>query len=606
MKQVSFLKEVFRHLTRTERRKYSLVVIIQALLGFLDLFGVAIIGAIGAISIRGVNSQPTNSSIQRLLSLIGLADDSLQTQVIILSLVATALLITKTVLSMIVTKKIFIFLARVTTRISGILTHKVFNQDLAQLQTLSIQRIQFSVSTGVSALITGILGNITILISDFVLLFIIFLGLLLVDPLSAIFIVAMFLLVGLLLKRLTHKQSRELGLQMSDLAVGTDALLQELNNSYRELFVKNRRQHYISKVIDSRSEYNVAFANQTFLPNVSKYVVEISIILGALLISGIQFALNDASHAIAGLAVFLAAGSRLAPSLLRIQQSWLQIQSSIGTSEMTRVLMAGLVRNQPEAEATSDLDNSALEFQPSVEIKSLKFTYPGQSAPTIKNLSLDIPIGAFVAIVGPSGSGKSTFIDLLLGINKPDSGKIRISGLEPRQAIRKWPGSIGYIPQDVAIIKGTLAQNVMLGYPAEELNTKLLRESLKVADLVDYWENLRQGFDSPVGEEGLRVSGGQKQRIGIARALYGSPRLIVMDEATSALDATTEERVTKSLKTFSGNSTLIVIAHRLSTVKDADLIYYLSEGEIKAFGNFSELMKKVPSFRQQATLMGLQ
>ena len=200
MKQLRLLREVLNYLTIVERRRYFFVMGFQALLGFLDLAGVAVIGAIGAITIRGINSQPSNGSIQRFLEFIGLGSTTLQKQVIVLSLLATGLLITKTFLSILLSRKIFMFLARVTTRISGNLTKEIFNQDLAKLQALSIQRIQFSVSTGVSSLVIGILGLLTILVSDLVLLLIIFLGLLLIDAISAMFIISIFIGIGLLLQ----------------------------------------------------------------------------------------------------------------------------------------------------------------------------------------------------------------------------------------------------------------------------------------------------------------------------------------------------------------------------------------------------------------------
>jgi ABC-type multidrug transport system fused ATPase/permease subunit len=210
-----------------------------------------------------------------------------------------------------------------------------------------------------------------------------------------------------------------------------------------------------------------------------------------------------------------------------------------------------------------------------------------------------------VAIVGSSGAGKTTLVDLLLGVIEPDSGTIGISGLTPKLVVSKWPGAIAYVPQDVAISNGTVRENVALGFPARVATDELVWGAIDLAQLRTFVSELQSGLDSQVGERGARISGGQRQRLGIARALFTKPKLLVLDEATSSLDGQTEADISDAIQGLKGSVTIVMIAHRLSTVRNADLVIYLHEGKILAQGSFEDVRNSVPNFDNQAQLMGL-
>jgi ABC-type bacteriocin/lantibiotic exporter with double-glycine peptidase domain len=217
---------------------------------------------------------------------------------------------------------------------------------------------------------------------------------------------------------------------------------------------------------------------------------------------------------------------------------------------------------------------------------------------------LEVKAGQFVAIVGESGSGKTTLIDLMLGMVTPESGTIEISNFSPLEAINHWPGKIAYVPQDVAIIDGDIKRNITLEencmLPDSEI-LKVLEKAHLERDVLEMPSGLRE----LVGERGIRLSGGQRQRLGIARALFTNPEMIIFDEATSSLDPITEKTVTKAIYEKKGNVTLIVVAHRLSTVKSADLVVLLDKGKIVAQGTFEEVRAVSPKFDQQAKLVNL-
>jgi ABC-type multidrug transport system fused ATPase/permease subunit len=231
--------------------------------------------------------------------------------------------------------------------------------------------------------------------------------------------------------------------------------------------------------------------------------------------------------------------------------------------------------------------------------------YPNAKSPAVSGVSLEIESGSSVAIVGTSGAGKTTIIDVLLGVLYPNDGQVSISNMQPLEAIAKWPGAISYVPQDIVISAGTIRENVALGYPIDVATDELVMAALKIAQLDEFVKSLPCGIDTEVGERGAKISGGQRQRLGIARAMFTQPHLLVLDEATSALDGETEASISESIRQLRGSTTVVMIAHRLSTVRDADVVVYLSDGKVVATGSFEEVRKSVPDFDRQAKLMGL-
>ena len=292
---------------------------------------------------------------------------------------------------------------------------------------------------------------------------------------------------------------------------------------------------------------------------------------------------------------------------LAVKQNLLTIRQSTGAADQTFELI-NEIGNQIEI---SDTDSSAsaefnyFEFRPHIEIKSLCVKYPGDTSFEIQNLSLRIDSGQSVAFVGPSGAGKTTIVDLILGVLEPASGEVMISDVTPMAAARRWPGAISYVPQNIFISSGTVRENVGLGFPIEVASDGRVWSALESADLLSVVSGLPKELDAPLGENGGRISGGQRQRIGIARALFTSPKILVLDEATSALDAQSEEAIRNSIQKLSGDVTVLIVAHRLSTVRSADLVVYIDQGKIIAKGTFAEVRRAVPNFDTQAVLMGL-
>jgi ABC-type multidrug transport system fused ATPase/permease subunit len=279
---------------------------------------------------------------------------------------------------------------------------------------------------------------------------------------------------------------------------------------------------------------------------------------------------------------------------------------STGVAKTTLDLIEslGVNGNRNVVGSYSPFQTEHMGFKGSAQIENIDFSYTSQKE-TIKGVSLQIRPGEFLAVVGPSGGGKSTLMDILLGIIEPSNGTVTISDKRPSEAIHIWPGAISYVPQEVFITKGTIRENVCLGFDAEEISDEQVWAALSLAHLEDHVMQLPNTINYEVGERGSRLSGGQRQRLGIARALITKPKILVLDEATSALDGESEIAITRSIEELKSETTVITIAHRLSTIRNADRVAYIEGGNLVALGTISQVREKIPNFDLLATNMGL-
>lgn len=594
-----------RILSIRDRRKVFAATILQVLLSGLDLLGVLAIGLLGTLSLTNQNSESSILQVQSTLKLLGISNFDYHSQLIIIGGFAIALLVGRTLLSIVFTRRIMFFLGRRGAKLSTELVARLLSRPILEVQSRTIQETLFAVTRGVEFITYQILATSVVLISDLALLIVMSIGLFAIDPATAIGTISMFSLVGFFLYRYMHVRAGTLGLKSSLQNIESNEKIVEVFGSFRESVVRNRRDYYAREIGGTRYQVAETASEYNFLPFVSKYVIETAVILGAVLIGGIQFLMSDASNAIPTLGVFLAAGSRIAPAVLRVQQGSITIKGAIGQAAPTLDLIDSL-GSEPIVQNMNDALNTQHEgFNSKVELQQVNFTYPNSVDRAITDVSFTIVPGAFVAFVGLSGAGKTTIIDILLGVLIPDEGSVLISGLPPLHAVSKWPGAVAYVPQDVVIAAGTIRENVSLGYPREFAANNLVLEALRIAQLEKYVNELPLGIDTEVGERGTKLSGGQRQRLGIARAMFTRPQLLVLDEATSSLDGETEASISESIHELRGSTTVIMIAHRLSTVKNADLIIYMGQGKVEAIGTFDEVRKLNSDFDRQATMMGL-
>lgn len=279
------------------------------------------------------------------------------------------------------------------------------------------------------------------------------------------------------------------------------------------------------------------------------------------------------------LGIFLVAAFRMIPSANRIMTSVQTLKSAYPTIDLVYNEFK-LINNSSSDKRTGIYVN----FNDQIEMNNISFSYTN-SKKVLSDINIKISKGKSIGIIGPSGSGKSTLVDLILGLLSPTSGSIKIDGLDINNVMTSWQNKIGYVPQSIYLTDDTIKNNIAFGLPENQINNESISRVIKIAQLGEFIDSLPEGLDTKVGERGVRLSGGQRQRIGIARALYHEPSILVLDEATSALDTNTEIEVMKAVNSLHGKKTLIIIAHRLSTVNNCDLIYKISSGKIIEVGN---------------------
>jgi ATP-binding cassette, subfamily B, bacterial PglK len=592
-------------LEKKDRVKSLALVVIQIGLSFIDLLGVALFGVLGALAINGSASRAPGDRVSRLLEFLRIDQESIQSQAMIIGVLATFLLVFKTLLSIFLTRRTMFFLSRRGALITQTLISKLLSRSIQEVQKRSMQENVYALSGGVSNITSGIIGTSISILSDLSLLLVMLIGLFVVDPIISIFTLVMFGSIALGLYLVLQARARFLGEKQAFLSISNIQLVQEVIGSYRETIVNGRRPYYVKEIGRRQNELATNSAEMGFMPSISKYVLEISLVIGTLVISATQFARTDAARSVAVLSLFLAASTRIAPAILRIQQGAIAIKSISASAEKTFEMIDELKDITPELLKVPDFVAVHDGFEGSVKLENVEFAYHNNKAPTIKKTNLIIEPGQLVAFVGKSGVGKTTLVDLILGVLQPTDGRISVGKLPPLEAIKSFPGAVAYVPQDVKLTIGTVRQNLTLGYRESEISDEIMWNALDLAQLKPFVTDKTEGLDYYLGDGGTNLSGGQKQRFGIARALVTNPKLLVLDEATSALDSETELNISDAILNLKGKTTVILIAHRLSSIRSCDQIFYIEGGEIKSSGTFNQLKNLIPDFKKQAELMGL-
>ena len=594
------VSQIFSFLSPLDRKKLTGLTILQTSLGVLDLIGIAAIGALGALTVTGVTGAQPGDRVSAALGFLGIENLSLQAQATWLGAGAGLVLILKTVLSAFITRASLRFLGVKSAEISGSLISRLLQSDLGVVNSKSKQQHLYACTTGSNALALGILGSLSLLVSDVSLSLLILAGLLVIDWTLSVATILLFGGVAILVHKFISQEAREKGAEIAATTVKSNQEIVDSLVNFREIATRGLRNEFSNHLRLTRKSMSRTYADLTFLPNISKYIVELTVVFGGLVIGTLQFLREDSVRAVATITLFIAASARIAPAILRIQQSIVGIRVNLTACESTLELDRSL---PPLLKSTDNKRHNSVIFpELEVSVVNVGIEFPDFQ---LRNLNFKIPHSSFFALVGPSGSGKTTLADLLMGILTPTSGSVFFNEHNAMDLAQIYPGIIGYVPQEVNVIRGTIRENVLFGFRKEEFSDDEIWNALRVASLEDTIRNSSLGLDLVIGDGLSTLSGGQKQRLGIARAILTRPRLIVFDEATSSLDAETEESITQSLEKLRESTSIVMIAHRLSTVRNADQIIYLEEGELRAIGTFAELRDLIPNFDNQAKLMGL-
>ena len=386
-----------------------------------------------------------------------------------------------------------------------------------------------------------------------------------------------------------------------DYSFSVASLMTEMMGALKEVTLRGKAQEVADEVHAHRVHATRARSHLMFLNAVPKFVTDTGLVAGFALVGGVAWWLGGVEQAFEAIALFAVAGMRMIPSVNRFQSVMTQTASSLPHAE---AVLRDIVDARRYVEQAEQLGHEPLPEHPvQLDLHDIWFTYPGSTEPAVQRVNLTIPMGTSVALVGSSGAGKSTLVDLLLGLLEPDRGRVEIDGLALQDVLGAWRSRVGYVPQEVNLFNGTIAQNVALTW-GQDIDEDAVVRALQRAQLMDLVRE-RGGLHVTIAERGLALSGGQRQRLGIARALYTDPLVLVLDEATSALDSSTEADVARAIRELHGKVTVIAVAHRLSTVRHSDQVLFMKDGTIAAQGTFDEVVQRHPEFARQAHFSGL-
>lgn len=463
---------------------------------------------------------------------------------------------------------------------------------------------------GVGATVSGVLIPFCQLSGELFTFVAVLVVLIVAEPLLALATIIYFFLVAAVLYTWVLRKAVKAGQDNRTYSNKAVRLLQEMVHSLKEVTLRNKSAEVADVVLSVRRRASQARANQSFLGAIPRYVLEAGLIGGLGIGAAIGYAQasaagdpNPVNGAIAAVALFGVAGFRIVPSLTRFQTIMGQTGANM---PFAQDVMREIARGQTYVAAERAAGDTSLpEGAHSLRLDQVTFTYPGGEVPAVRDVSLELPFGQTLALVGASGSGKTTLVDIILGLLEPQEGHVLVGDTPLARVLQGWRQRVGYVPQDVSLFDASVARNVALAWKDDEVDEDRVRRALARAQLLDVVEARPGGIHGKVGERGLNLSGGQRQRLGVARALYTDPLVLVMDEATSALDTSTEAAVTSAIRELAGDVSVIVVAHRLATIRHSEQVCFMREGRMIAKGTFDEVVAAEPDFAQQAALAGL-
>lgn len=559
----------------------------QVLLAIIDMAAIALVYPLVSLA----SGTPPDSSLLRPIRLLFHSSDT-NTLLVTTATIVVLLFVAKSTTSIIFNWWLAGFTNQIRANVSthllctylttpyGVISRRSTG-DLLKVQQDAVN--QFTLA-GVYALMTSVSHAATILGISMVLLF--------SAPIPTLALVAYFTIAGAIYLRIVRPAAERAGREAMTSAGQTWRSAMTALGAIKEVQLRSAQPFFVDRYGAAVNRAAQAHRISGFLAGLPRHILEVLFVL-AIGLAIVLTSRGQSGEALGVLGLFVAAGFRLLPAVTGL----LGNVSTMQVSKDSARHVADDWRRLEEDPGNQGRGRS-LPFNTELLLTGVSYQYPDGAATVLDNISLRVPNGNSLAIVGPSGSGKTTFVDLILGFYEPSQGSITVDGISIHEDIAAWRLNVAYVPQDVFLIEGTIEENISFAaqYSDPKEHQEVLDRVIRQADLLDLIESLPDGLATQVGERGSRFSGGQKQRIGMARALYRQPRLLVLDEATSALDNVTEHRVAKVLHDLGDDVTIIVVAHRLSTVKEADAIAIIEGGKLGAVGTFDDLKNNNATF----------
>jgi ABC-type multidrug transport system fused ATPase/permease subunit len=598
---ILLLKVGFLSLDRTQRFKYIFFTIMGAGLAVLELIGVGLSALIGVLLMSEFLEIEVPILVSKVLGSLKIVNGDEFSRLFFLVFISLILLILKSLLSLLLSRRLFRFLTQIESNEIESISKKIFNSQYEKVSKYQTYEIADTLTRGLSAAISNLLGQWQIVLSEIFLVLLIFSTLLYLNPIFSTMVALYFMVVIYGINKHLHSKVDSTNRYLTKLRVTSVETITNFLKLYREFKVYRRIDFATKGISRVTTSFSDQYARDMWMQMIPKYALELAVLSGVFVILVIGNLFQDTNELILIIFLFFAAGARLLPSIMRIQAAMYTLKGhehlAKGFFEMRNFF------SYHEIKTVSLTENSQKSAEMIKEILFSKVVYTYADGNFSCELDFSVPLGNKIAIVGSSGAGKSTLADLIMGIVQPDSGEILIADISLTEWLANSDSRIAYVPQETILIDGDVFDNIAIGVSRNLIDFDFAKELLADLGLNHLIHRDKSGINADVSD--LSLSGGERQRIGIARALYSRPIFIVMDESTSSLDADSEQIALDALNRLDNSVTLLVIAHRLSSIRDFDTLIYLESGQVSGIGTFDSLRSSIKQFDYQAGLLGL-
>ncbi|TXD98089.1 ABC transporter ATP-binding protein [Psychrobacter frigidicola] len=592
------IRQLFSLLSARQVRQFYILQVLVVVMAFTELLGIASIAPFMAL-VGDISILEKSNVFAELYQMSGLTNP--MDFVFYTGLLVLIALSISTIVSMFTIWKLSLYGASVGIEIADRL-YAYYMQESWQFHASgSSAQLTKQVSTEAVRITNGIVQPLMQMNAKVVLAVLISVSILIYNPVIAIVGLLIFALAYSLLYKLVRKKLVYNGQKLSQVSTDRFRLMNEGFGGIKDVLLLDRSHDFIKRFEESGRVYARALGLNAGIGQVPRYFMELiafGSMIGLVLLL-IKLHEGNLGAVLPILAVYALAAFKLLPALQQIYSSLAQMKGSLAAFEAVK----GDLEQSLNLEKYINKEAMPvhMELKEKITLNNIKFNYPGKSRSAVNDVTMIIPANSVVGLVGSSGSGKSTLIDILLGLLTPQSGHLYMDDIciTPENK-RAWQNVLGFVPQSIFLSEGSIAENIAFGLPVADIDFKQVNKALELASLTELVTQLPDGINTKVGERGVQLSGGQRQRIGIARALYHEADVLVFDEATSALDGITEKVIMDAIHNFSGQKTIIMIAHRLKTVQKCDIIYLMDQGKIVDQGSYQDLVEKNSQFKEMA------
>ena len=594
----NLIKQLFTLLTPNQRKHFYALQILVIVSSFVEILGVVSIVPFMAL-VSDMSQLQQDTIFSQIYQLSGISSEMYF--VFFLGLGVLVMLFFSAMVSMFTTWKASMFASEIGAEISTRLFTHYLRQNWLFHTFGSSSNLTKNIATDASRVSGGILMplmqmNARILFSIFMSL-----SIFIYDPIVGLIGFTIFAGAYLILFKMVRVRLQINGKILSDVSGLRFRLINEGFGGIKDILLLGRDYDFVNRFKDTNQKLAYSLGTNQALSLVPRYFIELIAFSSIIMLTLYLLASHDGNLGIILpiISVYALATFRLLPAFQQIYVSLAAIKSNMASFESIK---QDLIESSKIQITSNKFHQTNLNPMEKISLEDVSFTYPGKEIPTLNQINISISANSVVGIVGESGSGKSTLINVLLGLIEPQEGLIKIDNTAINHKNRRsWQNTIGFVAQSIFLSEGTISENVAFGIPRDEINLEQVQTALKLANLSGLIKGLEQGIHTNVGERGVQLSGGQRQRIGIARALYHKAEVLIFDEATSSLDGITEKIIIEAIHEFSSQKTIIMVAHRLKTVKKCDLIFFIDKGKLVDKGTFKDLVDRNEHFKKLAT-----